>query len=125
MEFRFLIGPEVVEAEQQLPAEQRVAWPFDSIVGYAYEGDRIIGRMGIMSVKLIEGSWVSPDAPPTIAYRMMKQVLVMLQSLGDTHSLALAYDGQPEVAGYLERVGFERFPVTMYNKVLVEKEKAA
>lgn len=121
MEFKFLFGPEITVAEQALPVEQRVQWPLDSIVAYCFDGEKIIGRMGIMSIKLIEGTWVAPDAAPTTAFRMMKQMEAVLQHLGNTHAMALVYDEQPKVAEYLTRVGFERFPVTVFSKMLEEE----
>ena len=124
LEFKFLIGPEVAEAELQIPAEQRVPWPIDSIIMYAMEDGKIVGRMGVMSIKFIEGTWVDESKRSTsLAFRMMKQMeAVLRESLGSTHAMALVYDEQPEVGDYLARVGFERFPVIVYSKELVEKE---
>lgn len=126
IEFQFLIGPETVAAEAQMPVEQRVPWPLDSVIMYAFDGDKLVGRMGLMSIKMIEGTWAAPDASPTLAYRMMKQMDAMQIYLGSTSSFAMVHDIQPEIAGYLERVGFQRFPVTLYQKMLeMKKEEAA
>lgn len=125
LEFQFLVGPELAAAEAQLPVEQRVVWPADTMVAYAIDSGRIIGRMGCMSVKILEGTWVAPDAPPTTAYRLMKQMEAVLSYLGNTHALAMVYDEHPQIADYLKRVDFERVPVQFYSKELVKKEEAA
>src|SRR5258705_12024812 len=98
MEFKFLVGPEIAEAEQKLPVEQRVTWPVDSMVMYCFEGDAIIGRMGVMSIKFIEGTWVAPEASGRLLFQLERQLEAMLQYIGSTHAIALAYDEQPKVA---------------------------
>lgn len=126
MEFRFVLGIEAGEMEAQLPVEQRANWPVDTLISYAIEDGKVIGRMAIMSLQVVEGTWVDPEKRSTsLAYRMMKQLeAVQKQALGRTHSLALVYDEQPEVGEYLQRVGFKRFPVTLYEKSLVEEDPA-
>lgn len=118
IEFKFLVGPETTSAEQQLPVGQQVTWPFDSIVLYAFENDRVIGRIGVMAIRVIEGTWAEPGHT-TLAPRLMKQLEAFLKSLGSTHAAALVYDEQPQVAEYLKRIDFKRFPVTMFIKDLV------
>ncbi len=125
LEFKFLYGPEVVAAEQFMPEAQRVNWPFDSLVMYTFDDDVLVGRMGLMSFKVIEGTWAAPDSPPTTAYRMMKQMSALQEYLGDTAANAFVLDEQPEIAAYLERVGFERVPVTLYTRSLIKKDVAA
>jgi hypothetical protein len=128
MEFTFLIKPEEIAlVEARLPPEQQVSWPLDSLVMYAVDGDKIIGRMGVMSIKILEGTWVAPGAPPSTAFRLMTQMLGILPQLGNTHALALAYDETPKIGEYLTRLKFERFPVTLYSKELdcAKREEAA
>jgi len=125
VQFKFLYGPEIESAEQQLPPEQRVSWPLDSLIMYCYDDDRVIGRMGLMSIKIVEGTYVVPNAPPTTAFRMMKQMEAMIAYLGNTHVMALVYDGTPQIADYLERVNFKREPLSVYSKEVAKaKEKA-
>lgn len=124
LEFKFLLGPEVVEAEKRLPENQRVTWPIDSLVMYAVDDERIVGRMGILSLKLIEGTWAD-EAHPMLGFRMMRQMEAMLQFIGDTHAMAMVYDETPRIGDYLRHAGFERFPITMFCKELVKKEEAA
>ena len=125
MEFRFLAGPEILEAEKQIPDDQKVNWPVDSIVMYCFEDNKVIGRMGLMSFKIVEGTWAHPDKKGTsVAYRMMRQMEAMVAYLGEPAINAFSADDQP-VSDYLERYGFERLPITLYTKSLVEKGKAA
>jgi hypothetical protein len=126
MEFKFLAGPEVLEAEKQIPDDQKVNWPVDSIVMYCFEGDTVIGRMGIMSFKIVEGTWADPSKQgTTLAFRMMKQMEAMVAYLGEPAINAFSADSQAEVGEYLERYGFERLPITLYTKALVKKKEAA
>jgi N-acetylglutamate synthase-like GNAT family acetyltransferase len=119
MEFRFLAGPEILEAEKQIPNDQKVNWPVDSIVMYTYEGEQIVGRMGLMSIKFIEGTYIAPDnRNGRLLLQMMTQMEGVIKYLGNTHAMALSYDEQPQVSDYLKRLGFERFPVTMFDKEL-------
>lgn len=119
LEFRFLLGPEVEEAEKLIPEGQHVAWPLDSIVMYAYEGETIVGRMGLMSIKFIEGTYIAPtNRGGTLLVKMMNQMQAIIKHLDNTHAMALSYDEQPQVADYLKRLGFDRFPVTVFSKEL-------
>lgn len=128
MHFQFLLGDEIAVADAQLPKAQQVDWtaidPL-ALVMYCYEGERVIGRMGCISIKVLEGTFVQPDAPPTTAFRMMKQMCAMLNYLGDSSALAMVSDNTPQIGQYLKRVNFERFPVTLYSKSLAEKSEAA
>ncbi len=126
MEFRFLIGSEIVEAEKQLPVEQRAHWPVDSMVMYCYEDDRIVGRMGVMSLKIIEGTWIAPDKrSTTLPLRVLRQFEAMYAAYLGENLNAFASEEQPEIADYLSRVGFERVPVNLFTKTLVQKKEAA
>lgn len=119
MIFKFVVGPETLEFEAQLPVAQRVPWPLDSMVMYALDEERVVGRMGVMSIKFIEGTWAD-ITHPTLGFRMMKQMEVVLAHMGNTHAMALVYDDQPRIADYLKHTNFERFPVTVYSKKLLE-----
>lgn len=126
LELKFLFGPEVLEAEQQMPVEQRVAWPADSIILYAYKDNKIIGRVGLMSIKFIEGTWAADEMRGTgLPVRMLRQMEKLILSLGNSHVFSMAADVQPEIKDYLERLDFERVPVTLLAKDLTAKEKAA
>ena len=123
MEFKFLVGPEVVEAEKQLPKEQQFQWPFDSIVCYCTEGGKIIGRVAAMSIKILEGTWVAPDAPPTTAYRMLMQMEAMYAAYLGTTVGAFVSNTQPEIGDYLRRVGYQKEDVEFYTKPLAKAEE--
>lgn len=123
MEFKFVLGIESAETESQLPKEQQVRWPLDSLVMYCLEDGKIIGRVAAMSLKIFEGTWVDPNAPPTTAYRMIKQMETAYAAfLGDSVGAFVA-DEQPEIGDYLTRIGYEKLPVTFYTKDLTVKKE--
>lgn len=124
IEFTIVVGAETPQYEAQLPAGQQVPWPVDSVVIYALDDDKVVGRMGSMAIKFIEGTWADPSHP-TLGFRMMKKMEFALTQLGNTHAMALVYDETPRVADYLEHAGFSRFPVTVYCKEITKKEEAA
>jgi hypothetical protein len=126
LEFKFLVGPEAVEADKQLPAGQRVQWPVDSLVAYAVEDGKIVGRIGAVAIKVVEGTWCAPEKRgTTLPMRLMRQFEAMYSTFLGTAIGAFAPDAKPEISKYLERIGYEKLPVTFYTKTIVEQEKAA
>lgn len=114
MEFLFLDGE---QASQIDPTG--ITWPADTVVLCAVEGDQVVARSAILNLPVVEGSWVSPEKRGTsLAFRMLREVETIYRATDKTHSMAMAADDQPEVGEYLERVGYERMPVTMYTKKL-------
>lgn len=91
------------------------------IVVFAYEGDRVVGRSAILPVDCIEGTMVAEDKKGTsLAFRLLRRIEELYRANGRTHAIAFAHDDQPEVAEYLERVGYVKSPLTVYSKQLVE-----
>lgn len=102
-----------------------IQWPSAQmsapIVVFAFEGDRIVGRSAILPVDVIEGTMVVEDKRGTsLAFRLLRRVEELYLQAGRTHAIAFAHNDQPEVGEYLERVGYERSPLTVYSKQLVE-----
>lgn len=121
-EFRFLIGPEIIEAEQSIPDDQKISWPLDSIVLFAYEDGKVVGRIGIMAIKIVEGTYADPSKRGgRLPLELMKRMEAMQAYLGEPNINAPVYDEQAEVADYLTRVGFERVPLTLYTKLLLKE----
>lgn len=114
MEFHLLNGDEARAIDPE-----GVAWPSDTVALFATEGAEIMARSAIIQLPVIEGSMVHPDLRGTsLAYRMLREIETILKAMGKTHAIAMAANDQPEVSGYLERVGYEKMPVTMYSKKL-------
>lgn len=98
-----------------------VKWPDGAPVVFAYEGDRVVGRSAILPVDVVEGTMVADDKRGTsLAFRLLRRVEGLYLQAGRTHAIAFAHNDQPEVGEYLERVGYEKSPLTVYSKQLVE-----
>lgn len=126
IEFRVVDGEEA-----RLLDPAKLDWPLDSKVLFAFENNQVVGRssltimpmIAVVNTSLIEGSWVREDKRGTsLAFRLIKKVEDLFRENNKTHALAFAYDAQPEIADYLTRVGFEKLPLTIYMKQLVETE---
>lgn len=112
MEFLLLDG-------EQASKVDGVPWPADTVVLYGTEAGRMVARSAMMNLTVIEGSFVAEDKRGTsLAFRMLKEMETIFRAANKSHAMAMAADDQPEVAEYLSRVGFERLPVTMYQKKL-------
>ena len=93
------------------------AWPPDTIVLGAFSGDALIGRTAIVSLPHIEGTWSSKENPWT-AFRLIKSLEALLKYLGRTHVFSFVLDSQPEIPGYLTRLGYEKQPLSVWVKRL-------
>jgi GNAT superfamily N-acetyltransferase len=114
--FRVLSG---VEARPIDP--DKIPFPDDSVVLYAFEGERIVGRTSIIHLPHIEGTWVAEDKRgTTLAFRLVKKIEEIIRDDGKGFAFAYAWDQQPEVSDYLQRVGYQRFPVTVFFKQVEE-----
>ena len=116
---------EKVGADAQAIDPEGIKWPETKpsavVVVFAYEGDRIVGRSAILPVDVIEGTMVAEDKRGTsLAFRLLRRVEELYLQAGRTHAIAFAHDDQPEVAEYLERIGYAKSPLTVYSKQLVE-----
>lgn len=98
---------------------EQVPWPDDSTVVYGYEADQLVARSGLVLMPLIEGTWVVPEKRAgRLAIRLMAQMEELLRQAQKPYALALGADDQPEVGRYLQYLGYERVPVTLYKKAL-------
>lgn len=120
IEFTLLTGEELKAVDPQ-----GVQWPWDTFGIIATEDGKVVGRSAIINMPMIEGTMVVPEKQGgTLAYRLIQKIEELYRELGKTHAIAMVYDEQPEVAEYLKRIGFEKMPVVVYSKTLVEAEKA-
>jgi hypothetical protein len=106
---------------------EHVQRPPDSTVLYARENGEIVGRTAIIELPHVEGTWVAESKRgSSLALRLIRKLEEEVAALGRSHLFAFAFDSQPEVSEYLERVGYTRFPVTVWAKSLglpTEKER--
>jgi N-acetylglutamate synthase-like GNAT family acetyltransferase len=93
-------------------------WPIDTIGVLAIEDDKsVVGQTAIINLPVIEGTIVAEERRgTTLLYRLIKRVEELYRELGKSHSWAMA--ASPEVESYLERLGYQKVPVTLYTKEL-------
>lgn len=104
-----------------------VQWPDGAIVLYAVEDEEIVGRQAYLLFPHLEGAWVRGDKRGTsLAFRLVREMEKTVAETGYPAVFAYALDTHPEVAGYLERMGYSKLPLTVWTKpVSVEKEASA
>lgn len=96
-----------------------IQWPPDSIVVYAISDGKVVGRSAIIQLPHIEGTWVDKHSrSSTLAFRLVREAEKTLQQAGKTYAWAFVHEDQPEVAGYMERIGYKRMPMKLYAKEL-------
>jgi RimJ/RimL family protein N-acetyltransferase len=85
----------------------------------ALEGDKLIGCALLVVLPHIEGIWVDPEHRNGLTAAGLEKSLVRWshEVLGIEKIFAYAFTDQ--IAGYLERIGYKRIPVTLYEKETV------
>ena len=127
MRIEILTGDEARAAgyDAQLDGKE-IVWPSDSLVVYAHDDQGVAGRTSLIELPHIEGTAVREDKR---GGRLAAQLITTLEEtakqFGRSHVFAFALDDQPEVSDYLRRFGYERFPVEVFVKNLVEAEQEA
>lgn len=96
------------------------AWPDESVVCLAIEGERVVGHSSILATNLIEGTVIVSDKQSgSLAFRLVRHMEELMKKGGNEAAFAFAPDENPEIGDYLSRVGYVRLPVTLYLKKLV------
>ena|ERR1700720_3122224 len=122
LEFKWVGGEEARRLDKD-----HLDWPADSHVLFVMENGEVVARssmtiLPVLQYPIVEATWVREDKQKgTLAYRVLKEVENHFIEFGKTHIFAFAYDGQPEVGDYLTRVGYERKPLAVYMKQLVNE----
>jgi N-acetylglutamate synthase-like GNAT family acetyltransferase len=116
MNIEVLTGAEM----RKIPQPDGVEWPEDSLHVVTFGDDgQLLARIGLIAIPHVEGTWVDPSLRgTTTAARMLRRMEDEVRKLGRTHLFAFAHDTQPEVAAYLERFGYTRFPASVWVKEL-------
>ena len=114
-QIRVVTGPEM----REIPQPDEVKWPEDSLFVCAFRDGQMVGRVGLIALPHIEGTWVAPEMRgTTLAARMFRRMEQEVKTLGRTHLLILLPEDDKTLDGYVARVGYERLPVSMYAKEL-------
>ena len=98
---------------------ENVQWPKDSIVVYARANGEIVGRSAIVHFPHIEGTWVAETHRRSmLAYQLVGQIENIVRNAGRTYVWSFVDDAHPEVANYLEQIGYKLQPMKLYLKSL-------
>lgn len=90
----------------------------------AFDSHGLAGRMGMVPLPHIEGTWVRPDLRGSrTGIKLLREIEKIVSDSGRTHVWAFAYDEQPEIRSYYERMGYVKMPLTVWVKDLTQESK--
>lgn len=90
--------------------------PADSLALVVENGDQILGRLLLVSVAHMEGVWIKPELRGgTLMRRMTREMEREAAGRGLTKLLAFA---KPDMETYIERLGYRKMPLTVWEKEL-------
>ena len=113
MEIRILSGEEMAK----IPQPDGIGWPAAMDALAAFEDGELVGRVGIVSLAHLEGTWIAPPKRSGfLLFRLYQKVESVLKARGLTHVFAFTAD--PAHTAYLERVGYVRQPFEILVKEL-------
>lgn len=111
-EIKVLTG---VEARSVDPSG--LPWPDTSEVICAFEDGKLVGRIGYIFLPHMEATWVAEEKRGgTLAFRLVKAMEKLVAASGSPAVFAYAYDQQPEVGEYLQRIDYQKLPLTIWMK---------
>ena len=116
MEVRELTPEEIVAAREI----DGVEFPAEALMLGAVDADgKVVGRIVLMSLLHIEGTWVDEaHRGGSLAVRLVRKAENMLADNGFTSAIAYTSEEQPEIGEYLQRFGYSRLPLTIWQKLL-------
>jgi|SRR6185295_145143 len=126
IQYEFFTGEEANLLElHKLDESIRVPWPPTSHILYAInENKDIIGRMGLLQLPHIEGTWIREDyRNGTIAVRMISKVENLLVENDRTAAFAFIQTKDEDIQNYMERLGYIELPLKVYVKALIDDKK--
>lgn len=83
-----------------------IEWPHGSAVLAAFDGDRLTGRTAVLTMPVIETTWVEQSRRgSTLAYSLIKNAEEMVKKVGWNNAFILVSDELIE--GYAKRFGYE------------------
>lgn len=130
IQYEFFNGLEANFLEQhKLEESIRVPWPPISHVLYAFnENKGIIGRMGLLQLPHIEGTWIREDhRNGLIGARMLLKMENLLIENERRAAFAFIKNENTEditIQKYIERMGYVELPLKVYIKALVDEKVA-
>lgn len=98
-------------------AEGHVPSPDASIAVVATDEGRVVGRMFVVFVAHLEGTWVESESRGgAVVRRLFDRIQGEAKSAGLGRVMAYSTSGEHDA--YLHRLGFERMPWTVWGKDL-------
>ena len=89
--------------------------PASSIAIVAKNDKEIVGRMLLLSLAHIEGTWIQPEIRRgSILVKLMREMEKQAKLLG--LKTLFAYSENEEVDDYLMRLGYKKTPLTIFEK---------
>ena len=112
---KVMTGPEM----NQIPQPDGVQWPDDSLFVCAFEGEKLVGRMGLIAIPHIEGTWVDGEhRGSTLAFRLLEEMEKQVAELGRSYVFAFINEKAHDLEEYMVRCGYSRLPFVVYGKEL-------
>lgn len=111
----------ITGAEMRLiPQPDNIEWPEDSLhVISRDENGELQARMSLVALPHIEGTWLAePLRGTTAGAKLLSRMEREVKERGSTHVFAFVRDGDDHIDDYLERCGYEPYPVHVYFKEL-------
>ena len=126
MEIRVLTTEDEI---QQAEALDGVRFPRENsiFIGAINSDGKVVGRIVLMSLVHLEGTIVAEDyRGSSAAIRLVAEAEQTLMGLGFNSAIAYTPMADAKIGAYMQRVGYQRFPVEVWQKFLpIAKAKEA
>ena len=117
MEIRPLTADEIEQAQ----AVDGVAFPPENsiILGAVDASGNVVGRIVLMSLVHLEGTWVAPEYRGSrLAIKLVAAAEQTLLQNGLTSVIAYTPKSDPKIGQYMRRVGYAELPIEVWQKFL-------
>lgn len=114
---RYVLLPGSLNHLAQFP-DDPIIFPQEFLILAAFnEVGELLGRTMWVNLPHIEGTQVREDMEGTrVAYNLVSLLEHEIASTGRTHVWAFTQANDPEVQGYMERLGYIKVPLDIYVK---------
>lgn len=109
-----------------IPEDPVIPYPPEFHFTAAFDSKGLAARVAMVPLPHIEGTWLREDLRGTPKVRtiftLIKELEKNILATGRGHAFSFVHDEQPEVAEMMTRLGYEKYPLTIWVKDL-NKEK--
>lgn len=114
MEFLKLTGT------QARLVDSTTEWPIDSLVIFAVEDEKIIGKVAILVLPHIENLEIDKNNKNGfLMKRLLEEAENVLRDFGRNCAASFIMNGNDDLTNYAERIGYKQLPATVWIKPLV------